>query len=107
MSFLSLFFLLPCFVFFRLNLTEHSFNSALQTELAQMEARQLSPTAQPTLISGLRRSFAAKTNGHIGNTATKMWEILSSSVFDDVDEVKMEKLVGGEALEGGWRRMGY
>jgi hypothetical protein len=36
-----------------------------------------------------------------------MWEILSSSVFDDVDEVKMGKLVGGEALEGGWRRMGY
>lgn len=84
-----------------------SSSSALQIELAQMEARQLSPTAQPTLISTLRRSFAAKTNGHIGNTATKMWEILSSSVFDEVDEEKMRRLVAGEALEGGWRRMGF
>ena len=72
-----------------------------------MEERQLSPTAQPTLISGLRRSFAAKTNGHIGNTATKMWEVLSSSVFDEVDEGKMVKIVRGEALVGGMKRMGY
>lgn len=72
-----------------------------------MESRQLSPTAQPTLISTLRRSFAAKTNGHIGNTATKMWEVLSSSVFDEVNGEKMGMLVKGEKLEGGWKRMGY
>ena len=102
----------PCFSYLTYSkrsksiLTSISY-SALRNELAQMEDRQLSPTAQPTLISGLRRSFAAKTGGHIGNTATKMWEILSSSAFDEVDEEKMGRLVGGEALDGGWRRMGY
>jgi len=82
------------------------FHSALNDELDNMEFRQLH-SAAPTLIATLRRSFAQKTNGHIGNTATKMWEVLSSSVFDEVDEEKMVKIVRGEALVGGMRRMGY
>lgn len=81
-------------------------NSALNTELYNMEYRQLH-SAEPTLIATLRRSFAQKTNGHIGNTATKMWEVLSSSVFDEVDEDKMVKIVRGETLVGGMKRMGY
>jgi hypothetical protein len=81
-------------------------NSALNAELSNMEFRQLH-SAAPTLIATLRRSFAQKTNGHIGNTATKMWEVLSSSVFDEVDEDKMVKIVRGEALVGGMKRMGY
>lgn len=80
--------------------------SALNDELDNMEFRQLH-SAAPTLIATLRRSFAQKTNGHIGNTATKMWEVLSSSVFDEVDEEKMVKIVRGEALVGGMKRMGY
>lgn len=80
--------------------------SALNDELANMEFRQLH-SAAPTLISTLRRSFALKTNGHFANSATKMWEVLSSSVFDEVDEGKMVKIVTGETLVGGMRRMGY
>jgi hypothetical protein len=80
--------------------------SVLNAELSNMEFRQLH-SAAPTLIATLRRSFAQKTNGHIGNTATKMWEVLSSSVFDEVDEDKMVKIVRGEALVGGMKRMGY
>ncbi|KAM0712040.1 hypothetical protein Q7P37_011134 [Cladosporium fusiforme] len=79
---------------------------ALNDELANMEFRQLH-SAAPTLISTLRQSFAQKTNGHFANTATKMWEVLSSSVFDEVDEEKMVKIVTGETLVGGMRRMGY
>jgi hypothetical protein len=81
-------------------------DSVLNAELSHMEFRQLH-SAAPTLIATLRRSFAQKTNGHIGNTATKMWEVLSSSVFDEVDEDKMVKIVRGEALVGGMKRMGY
>jgi hypothetical protein len=87
------------------SLTEY-FDSVLNAELSHMEFRQLH-SAAPTLIATLRRSFAQKTNGHIGNTATKMWEVLSSSVFDEVDEDKMVKIVRGEALVGGMKRMGY
>jgi hypothetical protein len=87
------------------SLTRRS-NSVLNAELSHMEFRQLH-SAAPTLIATLRRSFAQKTNGHIGNTATKMWEVLSSSVFDEVDEDKMVKIVRGEALVGGMKRMGY
>jgi len=86
--------------------TNNLSHSALNDELDNMEFRQLH-SAAPTLIATLRRSFAQKTNGHIGNTATKMWEVLSSSVFDEVDEEKMVKIVRGEALVGGMKRMGY
>jgi hypothetical protein len=61
--------------------TDDISNSALNDELDNMEFRQLH-SAAPTLIATLRRSFAQKTNGHIGNTATKMWEVLSSSGWD-------------------------
>jgi hypothetical protein len=82
------------------------FHSVLNVELFNMKFRQLHSEAS-TLIQSLRRSFAQKTSGHIDNTAIKMWEVLSSSVFDEVDEEKMVKIVRGEALIGGMKRMGY
>lgn len=71
-----------------------------------MEPRQHPlPNGQPKpapLISSLRRAFAAKAGCEISEVVTKMWEILSSTVLDDVDEYLLVRVVQGlELREGG------
>ena len=83
--------------------------STLETEVAGMESRQLPLTSgEPkpsTLISSLRRALAARAECEVSQTVSKMWEILSSTGFDDVDDWKMGTLVRGEQLERGMRRI--
>ncbi|KAF2725308.1 hypothetical protein K431DRAFT_281258 [Polychaeton citri CBS 116435] len=83
----------------------------LQNEIAQMEERQsLLPNGQhrpPTLIASLRRAFATSAECQINENVTRMWEILSSTPFDTIDDEKMGKLVLGEEIGGGQKRMGY
>lgn len=59
----------------------------------------------PTLTSCMRRAFAARCGCHISQNVGKMWEILSSTSFDEVDEAKMVKVVEGEELVGGMKRI--
>lgn len=59
----------------------------------------------PTLTSCLRRAIAAKLGCHISQNVSKMWEILSSTSFDEVDEEKLVKIVNGEELKGGMKRI--
>ncbi|KAK6440546.1 hypothetical protein LTR95_003235 [Oleoguttula sp. CCFEE 5521] len=79
--------------------------SALDREVTTIEWRQLH-SHTPTLISTLRRSFAAKMECRICENTSKMWEVLSGTVFDDVSDEVTVKVVNGEALKGGMRRMG-
>lgn len=84
-------------------------HSALTKEVAGMIERQ-SPTPEgnpkpPTLTSCLRRAFAAKLGGHISENVGKMWAILSSTGFDEVDDEKLVKIVRGEEIEGGMKRI--
>lgn len=83
--------------------------SALEKEVAGMVDRQ-SPSPDgipkpPTLTSCMRRAFAARLGVHISQNVGKMWEILSSTSFDEVDEVKMVKVVNGEEIKGGLKRI--
>jgi hypothetical protein len=78
----------------------------LNAELLNMGYRQLH-FAAPALTTTLRRSFAQKTNEHIDDTALRMWVVLSSSVFDEVDEEKMVIVARGEALIGSMEWIGY
>lgn len=74
----------------------------LQAELANLAYRQ-SPIHPPTLISSLRRALAEKTMVDIRLTMSKMWEILASSGFDDLEGnggLRMAKIVRGEELTG-------
>ena len=60
----------------------------------------------PTLTSCMRRAFAAKLGCHISQNVGKMWEILSSTSFDEIDEAKMVKVVNGEDVgKGGLKRI--
>ncbi|QIW96093.1 hypothetical protein AMS68_001611 [Peltaster fructicola] len=74
----------------------------LRKEVAGMEDRQLplpDGTHQPpTLISVLRQAFAACTDCHVAEVTAKMWEILSGTLFDSIDEDMMASLVNGEAI---------
>lgn len=77
-----------------------------------MEQRQLplpdGAPRPPTLISTLRRAFAARMHCHISEVTSQMWELLSGTVFDRVDDETMACIVNGEDLSGkGMRRMGY
>ncbi|KAK4542531.1 hypothetical protein LTR36_006784 [Oleoguttula mirabilis] len=85
--------------------------SVLQAEIASMEDRQLpypSGAAKPsTLIASLRRALAARAEVQLTQTVSKMWELLSGTAFDAVDQGKMVKLVRGEEIERGMRRMGF
>lgn len=68
------------------------------------------PTGEPkppTLISSLRRALAARLECDISQTVTKMWEILASTSFDEVDHLKLTQIVGGVAILGGMKRMGF
>ena len=96
-------------------LTTHSsadrFSSALEAEIAGMEDRQ-TPLATgepkpPTLISALRRAFAGRMGCHLSQNTTKMWEVLSSTAFDRVDDMKLVQIVQGKKLDKGMRRMGF
>lgn len=85
---------------------------ALENEIVNMTARQLpSPITglpqPPTLTSCLRRAFAARCGGHIVENVSRMWEILSSETFDKIDDDIMMRIVGGEEVAIGRRRMGY
>lgn len=71
-----------------------------------MESRQLH-NASPTLISTLRRAFANKMECHIMQNTGKMWELLSSTAFDAMGEVEIGKVVRGESLVQGMKRLGY
>lgn len=59
----------------------------------------------PTLTSCMRRAFAAKLGCHVGQNVGKMWEVLSGTAFDEVDEGKMGLIVRGEEIEKGLRRV--
>ena len=74
-----------------------------------MEERQL-PTPDgepkpPTLISSFRRALAVRVGCEISQTVTKMWTILSSTGFDDVDEEMVVRIVHGKEVEKGMRRI--
>ncbi|KAK5110677.1 hypothetical protein LTR85_000759 [Meristemomyces frigidus] len=85
--------------------------SILQTEVATMGDRQApypsGASKPPTLISSLRRALAGKADVTLSLTVSKMWEILSGTAFDDVDQAKMVKLVRGEEIERGMKRTGF
>lgn len=59
----------------------------------------------PTLTSWMRRAFAARLGCHISQNVSKMWEILSSTNFDEVNEEKLVKIVEGEELKEGMKRV--
>jgi hypothetical protein len=85
------------------------FCSELEREVAGMVERQ-SPSPDgfpkpPTLTSCMRRAFAARLGCHISENVSKMWEILSSTSFDEMDEDKLVKIVQGEELKGGMKRI--
>ena len=88
-------------------LTRHL--SALEAEVAGMIDRQMpAPDGfpkPPTLTSCMRRAFAAKLGCHISQNVGKMWEVLSGTAFDEVDEEKMCKIVRGEEIEKGLKRI--
>ncbi|KXT11414.1 hypothetical protein AC579_9875 [Pseudocercospora musae] len=81
--------------------------AALQSEISGMIDRQTCPGPDgnprpPTLTSRLRRAFAAQLGIHISQNVGKMWEILSSTNFDEMNDSKsLLKIVQGEALTGG------
>lgn len=74
-----------------------------------MEDRQTAgPESQPkprTLISSLRRALAAQAGCDFAQIVSCMWATLSSTAFDDVDEIKMIKLVRGETFDTGMKRV--
>jgi hypothetical protein len=59
----------------------------------------------PTLTSCLRRACAAKKSCHVSQNIGKMWEILSSTSFDEMDEAKTIKGVQGQEITGGMKRI--
>ena len=82
----------------------------LQAEVENLPYRQ-SPFHPPTLISVLRRALADKTGVDVRFTVSKMWEILASTGFDDLegnDGLRMAKVVRGEEItedEKGMKRI--
>lgn len=58
----------------------------------------------PTLTSCMRRAFAARNGCHISQNIGKMWDLLSSTAFDEVNEAKVIKVVKGEELEEARKR---
>lgn len=62
----------------------------------------------PTLTSVLRRAFAVQMDCHVTEVTSKMWEVLSGTMFDKVDDEMMANLVNGETVRRkGMRRMGF
>ncbi|KAL9532245.1 hypothetical protein SMMN14_04422 [Sphaerulina musiva] len=76
---------------------------ALHREIAGMIERQSTLTPEgtprpPTLTSRLRRAFAAKLGLHVTQNVSKMWEIVSSTLFDEMSTEKMVQVVRGEDI---------
>ena len=69
-----------------------------------MQSRQ-SPAHPPTLISVLRRALAEKTGVDVRFAVSKMWEVLASTGFDDLEGGRMVNVVRGEELSGEERGM--
>ena len=59
----------------------------------------------PTLISSLRRAFATQVGCEVSQTVSKMWEVLSCTGFDDLDEEIMLKIIGGGQVGRGMKRI--
>ncbi|KAK3634347.1 hypothetical protein LTR56_015381 [Elasticomyces elasticus] len=87
--------------------------SVLQAEIAGMGDRQqtfASGQSKPaTLISALRAALSEKTGCGKGQVVGRMWEILSGTKFDRLGEEgeMMGRLVRGEEVGGGGKRMGF
>ncbi|PIA94667.1 hypothetical protein CB0940_08803 [Cercospora beticola] len=75
---------------------------ALETELASLPYLQTAffpccgAPRPPTLTSCLRRAFAAKCHCQFSEIERKLWEVLSNTALDEVDETLMGKIVRGE-----------
>ncbi|KAM3416196.1 hypothetical protein BST61_g7802 [Cercospora zeina] len=86
---------------------------ALQSELFSLPSLQTAfypccgAPRPPTLTSCLRRAFAAKCYCQFSEVERKVWEVLSNTVLDDVDEDLMGRIVRGEDAvgKGGTRRV--
>lgn len=77
-----------------------------------MEERQLpfpdGSMKPPTLTSVLRQAFAATMECHVAEVTSRMWEILSGTIFDTVDPDMMVSIVNGEPVQRkGMKRMGF
>ncbi|EMC94050.1 hypothetical protein BAUCODRAFT_219548 [Baudoinia panamericana UAMH 10762] len=83
----------------------------LNAEVANMFHRQSPlPSGLPkpsTLISALRQALAIQAGCAVNEVVSKMWEILSSTAFDDVHDAKLVSIVEGKELEKGMKRMGF
>ncbi|EME45762.1 hypothetical protein DOTSEDRAFT_151005 [Dothistroma septosporum NZE10] len=83
--------------------------SALEAEVSGMIDRQMPDPRgfpkPPTLTSCMRRAFAARLGCHVSQNVGKMWEVLSSTAFDEVEEGKMCQIVRGEEIEKGMKRI--
>ncbi|KAK1055954.1 hypothetical protein LTR74_015264 [Friedmanniomyces endolithicus] len=90
--------------------------SLLRAEIARTTDRQAPASfdearvaVPPTLISALRSALATRMECRVHQVVTKMWQILSGTVFDGLgeDEGLMAKVVNGEEIGKGMRRMGF
>ncbi|CAK4031022.1 Hypothetical predicted protein [Lecanosticta acicola] len=81
-------------------------HSSLTSEISCMLTRQNAHPPQPrTLTSCLRRALAARLDCHFSQNTAQMWQILSSTAFDDVGEEKVIQVVRGEVIERGMKRI--
>ncbi len=90
--------------------------SLLRAEIARTTDRQALSSfdkarvaVPPTLISALRSALATRMECRVHQVVTKMWQILSGTVFDELgkDDGMMAKVVSGEEIGKGMRRMGF
>ena len=90
--------------------------SLLRAEIARTTDRQAPASfdearvaVPPTLISALRSALATRMECRVHQVVTMMWQILSGTVFDDLgkDEGMMARVVNGEEIGKGMRRMGF
>ncbi|KAK0941972.1 hypothetical protein LTR29_006545 [Friedmanniomyces endolithicus] len=90
--------------------------SLLRAEIARTTDRgpsdsdnQVREAVPQALILALRSALATKMECRIHQVVTRMWQILSGTVFDDLgkDEGMMGRLVNGEEIGKGMRRMGF
>ena len=75
--------------------------SALRTEISEMQ----SPPNQSSLTSTLRSALAEQAGCEVSAAVTGMWAILSSTGFDCVEGEMVGRVVRGEGVEGGMRRI--
>ncbi|WPH03224.1 Hypothetical protein R9X50_00610100 [Acrodontium crateriforme] len=84
---------------------------ALVNEAANFTERQQpnkDGTSKPiTLIATLRQALAAAAECRVCETKGKMWEILSATGFDSIDDTKLAALATGEKVDGGGKRVGF